>query len=240
MQAISQLKEQGQQAFDRKDYAAALAAFREILIDHPDFADIQHAAALCLIFMGRSADALEALDAALSANPDYVEAHVNRALVLQDLGRYDDARAAFNRAGELEHDDGGRFPAALASRLAAGHAALGETYVDAGALDEGAAQYRTALELRPGFHDIRNRLAEVLMAQGRPAEAEQELRRVLETNPRFTAARLNLGLALYRQGLRRDAASEWEQCRSEQPDNPQLRAYLSTLERPDGDAETLA
>ncbi|HEX6308915.1 MAG TPA: tetratricopeptide repeat protein [Longimicrobiales bacterium] len=227
----SQLKQRGRQAFERKDYSAALGFFREILADHPEYADIRHFAGLCLVFLGRPEEALDELDAALAVNPAYVEANINRALVLQELGRYDDARTAFEQASRYEQQTHGRFPAAATARLANAHAGVGDLYMETGAPGEAAAQYYMALELRPGFHDIRNRYATALLGMGRLEEAVQQLRRVLEGNPHFIAARLNLGLALYRQGSVAEAAEEWEACRAQQPAHPQVRAYLAMLER---------
>jgi tetratricopeptide (TPR) repeat protein len=228
---FSQLRQQGRLAFDRKDYAAALEHFREILREHPEFADIRHFAGLCLVFMGRPEEALEQLDAALAVNPAYVEANINRALVLQELGRYEEARVAFERASEHEQQNHGRFPAAATARLANAHAGVGDLYMETGAPGEAAAQYYMALELRPQFHDIRNKYATSLLGMGRTDEAIQQLRRVLEGNPRFIAARLNLGLALYREGDVAAAAAEWETCRVQQPAHPQVRAYLALLDR---------
>lgn len=227
----TQLKQQGRHAFERKDYSAALDFFRAILRDHPEFADIRHFAGLCLIFLGRPEEALEELDAALAVNPAYVEANINRALILQELGRYDEARAAFEQASEHEQQNHGRFPAAATARLANAHAGVGDLYMETGAPGEAAAQYYMALELRPQFHDIRNKYATALLGMGRLEEAAQQLRRVLDGNPRFIAARLNLGLALYREGSIAEAAEEWETCRAQQPAHPQVRAYLALLER---------
>ena len=226
----TQLKQQGRQAFERKDYSAALDHFQAILRDHPEFADIRHYAGLCLVFLGRPDDALEQLDAALAVNPAYVEANINRALVLQELGRYDDAKQAFELASEYEQQSHGRFPAAATARLSNAHASVGDLYMETGAPGEAAAQYYMALELRPKFHDIRNKYATALLGMGRIDEAVEQLHRVLEGNPHFIAARLNLGLALYRQGQVEDAAREWETCRAQQPAHPQVRAYLALLE----------
>ena len=230
---VGQLKQQGRQAFDRKDYAAALDIFRTILADHPGFADIRHYAGLCLVFLGRPEEALEQLDEALAKNPGYVEAHINRALVLQELGRYDEARQSFDRAGQYEQQGEGRFPGAVTARLANAHAEVGDIYAQSGAPAEAAAQYHSALELRPKFHDIRNKYAAALLELGRIDEAITELQRVLEWNPRFLAARLNLGLALFRLGRSTDAAAEWELCRAQQPNNPQVRAYLALVTQSD-------
>lgn len=227
----TQLKQQGRHAFERKDYSTALEHFRVILKDHPEYADIRHFAGLCLVFLGRPEEALEELEAALAVNPAYVEANINRALVLQELGRYDEAREAFEQASEHEQKNHGRFPAAATARLANAHAGLGDLYMETGAPGEAAAQYYMALELRPRFHDIRNKYATALLGMGRLDEAVQQLRTVLQGNPNFIGARLNLGLALYRQDSVEEAAAEWETCRSQQPAHPQVRAYLALLER---------
>jgi tetratricopeptide (TPR) repeat protein len=229
---IAQLKQQGIQAFERKEYAEALELFRAVLEERPSFADIRHYAGLCLIFLGRTEEALDELEQALAQNPGYVEAHINRALLLQDLGRYDEALESFDQARQHERQEPSRFPAALASRLANGHAALGDLYVEGEGFEEAAAQYALALELRPGFHDIRNKYAMHAAGTGPRAGGGEELEQILERNPGFMAARLNLGLAYYRLGRYADAGAAWYACQAQQPDNPQVRAYLAMLDRP--------
>lgn len=227
---LTQLKEQGRQAFERREYDVALEIFRGILDERPAFADIRHLAALCLVFMGRHEDALTELDQALTVNPAYVEAQVNRALVLQDLGRYDEARHAFELASEHEQRSHARFPAAVTARLANAHAAVGDLYRESAAWEEAADQYRTALELRPRFHDIRNKFAHALIELGALEDAIVELETILDWNPAFLAARLNLGLALHRQGRTDEAAQEWARCEEQAPSHPQVRAYQAMLE----------
>jgi tetratricopeptide (TPR) repeat protein len=233
---ITQLKQQGVQAFERKDYAVALEIFRTILAERPGFADIRHYAGLCLIFLGDAEAALQELEQALGENPGYVEAHINRALLLQDLGRYDEAQASFEEASRHERQSHGRFPAAVTAKLANAHALVGDLYFDAQAFDDAAAQYGAALGLRPRFHDIRNKYAAALLGLGQLEAAAAEFQRILDWNPRFIAARLNLGLTLYRQGMLADAAAEWRICQDQQPDNAQVRAYLAMLEQTDAGA----
>lgn len=232
---LTQTRRQAQAAFERRDYATALALYESILATKPGFADIRHSVGLCLAFLGRPEEAIAQLDEALASNPGYIEAHINRALVLQELGRYDEARIAFDRAADFENQADSRFPAAATARLAQAHAAVGDIYSEIGAHDEAATQYASALELRPRFHDIRNKFASALLNMGRAAEAAAELERLLEWHPRFLAARLNLGLALFKQGRRDDAAAEWELCRAQQAENSQVRAYLAMIERTDAE-----
>lgn len=227
---IGQLRQRARQAFERQEYSAALEIYRKLLREHPEFADVRHEAGLCLAFLGRLDEALEQLDAALAINPEYVEANVNRALVLQELGRYEEAGVAFEIAGTAERQGHARFPAAATARLANAHAGVGDMYMEAGAPGEAAAQYYMALELRPKFHDIRNKYAVALIAMNRMDEAILQLRRVLDGNPHFLGARLNLGLALYRRGDREEAAEQWRACRAQQPGHPQVRAYLALVD----------
>lgn len=227
---VKELIERGRRSYERGDYVAALADFREVLTRHPQFADIRHMAGLCLSFLGQSESALEEFDRALALNDQYVEAHLNRALVLNDLGRFDEARTAFERAGYYEYAVAGRFPAAITARLANKHAEVGDLYQEAGAPTEAAAQYRRALEMRPKFHDIRNKLAQSLLQVGDLEGAVRELELALEGNPRFVPARLNLGLAHLRAGRREVARKEWQLCREHEPNNPQVRAYLALAE----------
>ena len=88
----------------------------------------------------------------------------------------------------------------MSARLANAHMGLGDLYLEAGAPTQAAEQYRTALTMRPRFHDIRNKLAQALLQLGELDAAGHELEPVLQGNPRFLAARLNLGLVHFRRG----------------------------------------
>jgi tetratricopeptide (TPR) repeat protein len=228
---VKELIERGRRSYERADYVAALADFRDVLTRHPEFADIRHLAGLCLGFLGQHEAALEEFDRAIALNDQYVEAHLNRALVLNEMGRFEDARVAFERAGYYEYAVAGRFPASMTARLANKHAEVGDLYQEAGSPTEAAAQYRRALELRPRFHDIRNKLAQSLLQLGELEAALEELHTALEGNPRFVPARLNLGLVHFRAGRTAAAAREWRTCREHDPANPQVRAYLAMLDR---------
>jgi tetratricopeptide (TPR) repeat protein len=106
---------------------------------------------------------------------------------------------------------------------------VGDIYVRAGAVDLAEEQYRRALALRPRFQDIRNKLAQCLLQRGEYEAAVSELREALAWNERFLAARLNLGLALARLGRWDEAVGEWRRCEEQEPEHPQVRAYLATV-----------
>jgi len=235
-QDLRQLIQEGKLAYERRNYGDALAAFREVLGANPNFADVRHLAGLCLSFLGHPEAALKEFDEAIRLNERYIEAHLNRAIVLTELGRYDEAQRAFIHAARFETETAGPFPALISAKLANAHMTVGDLYLEAHAPGQAAEEYRTALTMRPRFHDIRNKLAQALLQLGDLDAAGRELEIVLHGNPRFLAARLNLGLVHYRKGEFEEAQREWEIGRQQQPNNPQVRAYLAMLERKGTDA----
>jgi tetratricopeptide (TPR) repeat protein len=220
---------EGREAYDRGDFRTALRLFRQVLLRQPGYADIRNLAGLCLSFLGEPQEAIEQFDEALTRNPGYVEAHINRALTLNNLGRLEEGWEAFERAARYEQEAMGQFSSAVAARLANAHAAVGDLYRAAGGLALAVEQYRIALALRPRFQDIRNKLGQCLLDQGQAEAASAEFREALAGNERFLVARLNLGLAYSRLGRHAEALEEWRRCEREDPQHPQVRAYLSTL-----------
>jgi tetratricopeptide (TPR) repeat protein len=230
--SVEQLIARGKEAFARNQYLAALTDLQQAAEAQPGFADVQNLTGLCLSLLGRPEEAVDAFRRATEANAGYVEAHLNLAITLNDLGRFDEARAEFQAASDADVEKaGGGFPSAAAARLANKHAELGDLYAEAGSAEDALREYRRAVELRPQFLDIRNKLARILVDVGQADEAARELREVVELRPAFVAARANLGLALFRLERMEEAEAEWQRCLQQQPQNAQVSGYLGMLAR---------
>jgi tetratricopeptide (TPR) repeat protein len=119
----------------------------------------------------------------------------------------------------------------VGNRLANAHAELGHQYREAGALDEAIAQYARALELRPGYSDIRLSLARALLERGRHADAAGELEAVLTARPALLDAMLLRGLAAYLQGDLDGAADQWARAAERHPEEPRIEIYQAMLAR---------
>lgn len=219
----------GVSAWERDDFESALATFREVLKDHPYFADVHNKAGLCLAMMDRPDEALEHFDAALKLNPAYAEAHLNRGIVLNELGRHDEAKAALTRANDLDTRDSRAFPSDVGNRIAVTHAQLGDLYLVANHPEEAARHYETALSVRPRFMDIRSKFAEALIELGDLGRAREELDTVLEARPSFVGARIRLGLVHHRLGDNQAAVVEWTRCAAEDLEDMRPRAYLALV-----------
>jgi len=95
----------------------AEAAYREAVRLRPNYAGAVNALAAILRVHGKSAEALELVDAALAASPADPQLHLQQGRLLGQLGRVEDAVAAYSRAVNLRPGFGeAHFQRALARR----------------------------------------------------------------------------------------------------------------------------
>lgn len=230
-----QLLERAKERFDADDYYGCIHLLEELIESGRAFADAHHLHGLAYFMLGQPQRALESLDRALEENPRYLEALIHRAIVLGSMGRTEEAEASFATARAIGSETRAGIPAHYAAKLANQHAALGEAYAEAGALERAIEQYRAALELGPRFHDLRYRLARLLLDAGRALEAREELDRVAAARPGAVEVRAALGLACYLSGDAGTARRIWEELRTERPEDVRIRVYLGMLDRaPEG------
>ncbi len=183
---------------------------------------------------GSAQRALAHFERALELNPRYIEAHIHRGILLNDMGRTEEATEAFRTAAahNVRHSSG--FPSHVAANLANHHALLASAYAESGAIEQAIEQYYRAVELGPGFADIRYRLARTLLESGDALAAREELERVVQDRPNFLDALASLGLARYLSGDVAGAEQVWRECLLERPKNARVEAYLAMLERNSG------
>jgi tetratricopeptide (TPR) repeat protein len=223
-----------QQARDRfavQDYYGAVHLLDEILDGGRAFADALHLRGLCLALVGQTERGLADFNRALDLNPGYVDALIHRGVLLVELGRIAEADASFERAAVLGNGAGGGLSRLAAARLANMHAALGDAYGEAGVPSAAIAQYRRAVELGPDYHDLRYRLARLLIEAGRALEAREELERIVSVRPDFLDAQAALGLAHYLSGDATGAQEIWAHCLRQRPDHARVGAYVAMAER---------
>jgi tetratricopeptide (TPR) repeat protein len=231
LDSATDLIARARERFAVRDYHGAVLLLREAVVEGMAYADAQNMLGLSLALVGRQDEAIAAFDAALALNSRYVEAHLNRAVLLNDMGRLAEAREAFETAQHLGKPDETGFPVMVANRLANAHAALAGDYRAAGALDEAVAQYERALELRPGYADVRLALARALTERGRHREAAGQLDEVLRIRPEWLDAMLLRGLTAYLQGDLAGADRVWTAAADRHPEEPRIEIYRSMLAR---------
>jgi tetratricopeptide (TPR) repeat protein len=229
----SQLFEKARERFALQDYFGCILLLDDLIESGRAYADAFNLRGVSYHLVGRTAEALESFDRALELNPRYVEAHVHRGIVLSEQGESEEAQRAFASARASTGDQREGIPGHYAAKLANQHAALGDAYAEAGAMDRAIEQYRTALLLGPTFHDLRYRLARMLLETGRSLDAREELEKVVAARPQSSDARATLGLACYASGDAASAGAVWREFKRDFPDDTRAGAYLALLERRD-------
>jgi tetratricopeptide (TPR) repeat protein len=217
--------------FAVQDYYGAIYLLEEIVASGRAFADVHHLIGVSLSLLGRSEEALTQFARALELNPRYLEALIHQGVVLNELGRTQEAEDAFRRAADSVAPPSAGLPAPVAARLANHHAELADAYAEAGALGRAIEQYEHALELGPAFHDLRYRMARVMLEAGRALDAREALEQVLRARPNFVDAEAALGLAHFLAGDGVGAREVWRSCLARRPENARVEAYLSMLGR---------
>jgi protein O-GlcNAc transferase len=217
--------------FAVQDYYGAVYLLEEIVASGRAFADVHHLIGVSLSLVGRQQEALREFGRALELNPRYLEALIHQGLILSEMGLATEAEESFRRAAASVAPSAEGLPAPVAARLANQHAELGDAYAEAGALSEAIEQYARALELGPGFHDLRYRMARLMLEAGRPLEARESLEEVIHARPNFVDAEAALGLAHYLSGDGVGARDVWKACLARRPENARVEAYLAMLGR---------
>lgn len=103
---------------------------------------------------------------------------------------------------------------------------LGQCYLELGAGDEAAAQFRDVLAKRSGDSAARRGLAAALITQGQPALAEKQAEMALDADSRDYRALNVLGISLDMQGRHADAEARYRAGIALAPDDVALRSNM--------------
>ena len=91
------------------------------------------------------------------------------------------------------------------------HHSLGIAYRKANQFDAAQAQYAEAIRIRPHYGEALANLAEMLVAEGKYAEAVSHLERAIQVSPGLPEARVNFGHVLNRLGRNQESIEQYRQ-----------------------------
>jgi len=172
--------------------------------------------AVALSRLGRDAEAVVHLNAALSILPTSAEAHNDLAILLARQGRPDEA---------INH-----YETALRVRPGWAEAEnnLAMAYASRGDFARAIEHLRRARQAAPDMPEIAFNLANVLADNNQLDEAVRQYETVLSMNPHHLMARENLGLVLSRQGNAEKAIEAWQMVLHRDPSRVETRNQLAT------------
>lgn len=224
-----ELLKMGREAYRKKEYSRAEDHLSQLLELHNDFADVYNMLGVIFHDRGLFSKAQKSFQRALEINPSYTEAAMNLAVTHNDLGRYEEARRIYGSLLAGGRSEPGDLDPFVRGKVANMYAEIGDVYQSSGLHERAAIEFRKALDLGPGFVDIRLKLAQALSDGGNRDDAVSELRQILNDRPTFVAARVHLGITLYAQGKHSDAVAEWREALRLDPSNKSCQMYLNLV-----------
>jgi len=109
------------------------------------------------------------------------------------------------------------------------HNNLGLVFFKRGNPEDAIAQFRMALDTRPGYLEARNNLGIALFQNHDMDEAIAQYRKALEINPDYVDAHMNLGNVLGARGLADEAIVEYRKALEIKPDDAEAGYNLGTV-----------
>lgn len=196
--------------------------YRRILDTAPDSASAWHFLGLLQFQRGQGGEAIASLERAISFDLAYADAHANLANMLIAAHRIEEAEPHLRRALELAPD-------AAPPRIA-----LAVIYNARQEFEAAEALLREALVTRPDDVAVENGLANVLLGQGRVAEALEHYWKAIALDPSLGESRQLIGVALGYLGRFEEAAQHYREWLEREPQHPIARHMLAAC----GGAET--
>jgi protein O-mannosyl-transferase len=118
---------------------------------------------------------------------------------------------------------------ACTARNEIAHHNLGSALLQKGLVDEGIAQYRIALQLKPSSAKAHYSLASALMQKGNVDEALTQFMYALQIDPKDAEIHTTFGRALLRKGKVQEAAAHFQQALLLKPDSARAHFDLANL-----------
>jgi len=224
---------------------------QDILRVDPDNADACHLLGVITHRNGKTEQAVELFNKAISLVPVKATYYNNLGNACRDLDRHDDALAAYrnavrlnpsfaeahNNMGNMLKETGkileaiGCFKKALQIRpdLAVVYLNLGKALQEIGIVGPAIGAFQKAVHLQPDYARAHLYLGQLLEEVGRPAEAETCLRKALDCRPDYIEACTSLAHVSRQLGKIDDALIFYRKALELKPDFYEAYRYITSL-----------
>jgi tetratricopeptide (TPR) repeat protein/mono/diheme cytochrome c family protein len=207
------------QSFVERDMIANVALGEARVRESPDVAEYRAFLGGAYVEVGRFADAVPQLEAAIRLDATFASAYGDLGTALMAQGRVGDALVHLRRAAALApRDEGFQFN-------------LGNALNRASRFDEAAAAYQRALKLNPEFPDAHVNMGALLFSRGRTKDALPYFERAAELMPRSAVVHTDLSSALAANGRYADALRHVRRALELRPDHGPALENLARLQR---------
>jgi len=205
----------------KKQFAEAIANFREAIRLQPNYAEAHNNLASTLGDQRKFIEALAHFQEALRLKPNYAEAHNNLGNTLSASMNFEKAVAHYQEAIRIQPD------------YSEAHFNLGNTLSKQKEFEKAIAHYKEAIKLQPKFTRAHNNLGSTLFQQGKFTDSISHFETAIALDPGYVEAHNNLGSALGQQGQFEAARAHFHMALKRDPGysnaHKNLAAVLSIL-----------
>ncbi len=198
------------------NYAGAETHLLRALQLKPDSANVLNALACLYMEEDRFPEAATLFQRAIAARPDWTDPHYNYGRLLKKMGQPDAALEQFHLAVKVGSLNGNA------------HLFLAQELAERGQYAAAEAEYRRSLEL---FHSLiaQQSLVDLLIQQGRYADALPMLRSMADEYPFDGPTQLKLARVLEHQGNLAEARKHYQTALDTDPANSEAQSALKRL-----------
>ena len=207
------------QAFDDRDEEANVELGEMRVRENPNSAEDRAFLGASYLDVGRTADALPHLEAAVRLDPHLATAHSDLGSALLSEGRLQPALEHLRRAAALAPND----PAIAFN--------LGNALTKASDARAAAAAYTRALAINPDYADAHVNFGKLLFTSGRLADALPHFARAAALSPKSAVILTDYGSALAATGHYADALVQIQRALALNPDYPPALDDLHRLQQ---------
>jgi serine/threonine-protein kinase len=190
----------GEEHYRHGDWEQAMNSFNRALSLQPAHFWAQFFLAVCHLKLQRWEAAKADLNACLTQRPDFVWAYLFRSFADEKVQALPEAEADFQKALELNPNEDARYVLFLTRGIHRFHQ---------GKLEQAAADFRSAVALKPGQYNAYLNLAQVDLARGQFEAAEEQVAEALRLRPPAQVVagyHVERGRHLLRDGRYKEAA----------------------------------
>jgi tetratricopeptide (TPR) repeat protein len=207
------------QSFVDRDAAANVTLGETRVRESPNNAEYRAFLGSSLIEVGRFADAVPHLQAAIRLDARSASAHNDLGTALMEQGQIADALAEFQRAIAITPTDENVY------------FNLGNALTRASRFTEAAGAYQRAIAINPEFPDAHVNLGTLLSSRGRPADALPHFQRAADLKPNSAVIQNDLASAYAQLGRYQEAMQHVRRALALRPDYAPAQDNLKRLQQ---------
>ncbi|GAB4307932.1 MAG: hypothetical protein Kow0090_22450 [Myxococcota bacterium] len=227
---VQQLLKLGREYYQTGEYGKAESYLTQVLKHSRVFADVHNMLGVIYYQQGNYQRAKARFEEALRINPRYVDAAINLSVTYNELGEFEKASEVYKQAVLASQPTSrGDIDPYVKGKIANMYADIGDAWLTQGELERAKDEFQKALDLCPGYQDIRTKLALCLRDTGDLDKAEALLKVVIAERPNYLKARIELGLLYFSQNRKEEASKQWEEVLKLDYSNKSARMYMRLL-----------